>query len=378
MVQTLPGCERGSSAAAGAKLEVSAKATQRYVTLDGMRGVAAIAVVLGHVGEAFGAWQPTFFYTAVDLFFVLSGFVLALNYDGRFAAGMTSAQFMRLRAIRLFPLALIGAALGLVSQLLVAPTALGQGQAVASFLLTALALPTPPLAAPAILFPLNSVFWSLFLELWIANLAFALLWKPLRGIALWVLIAAAAIGLLGCERWFHYMNVGWSWANIAGGFPRVGYSFFVGVAIARRHVTHPGRFQPLSWLCLALLAIAFSAPVPGKAAQLVSLAYILVVMPFAVHLGATAKTGDPRLGAMLGDASYAVYATHLPILTILATVAVRPLAIDRPSSVIFALLYAAFAAAALALALAVDRLIDRPARRWLSTNLPGRGGRYSA
>ncbi len=41
---------------------------------------------------------------AVDLFFALSGFVLAHAYEQKFERGMTAFDFMKIRFIRLYPL----------------------------------------------------------------------------------------------------------------------------------------------------------------------------------------------------------------------------------------------------------------------------------
>ena len=60
---------------------------QRYLLLDGLRGVAALMVVCFHFFEAF-ATSPAdqkfnHGYLAVDFFFVLSGFVMGYAYDDR-------------------------------------------------------------------------------------------------------------------------------------------------------------------------------------------------------------------------------------------------------------------------------------------------------
>lgn len=65
----------------------------RYLTLDAMRGVAALAVVAFHFHAHLGGYDPSTGYLAVDLFFVISGFVIALAYDRRFATGMTVLDF---------------------------------------------------------------------------------------------------------------------------------------------------------------------------------------------------------------------------------------------------------------------------------------------
>ncbi len=64
-----------------------------YELLDGLRGVAALAVIWYHIFEAF-ATSPVdqkfnHAYLAVDFFFVLSGFVLGYAYDDRWRKGMT-------------------------------------------------------------------------------------------------------------------------------------------------------------------------------------------------------------------------------------------------------------------------------------------------
>ena len=61
-----------------------------YDILDGLRGVAALMVILYHVFECFD-WTPLpHGYLAVDFFFVLSGFVIGYAYDGRWREGLTA------------------------------------------------------------------------------------------------------------------------------------------------------------------------------------------------------------------------------------------------------------------------------------------------
>lgn len=67
----------------------------RYEILDGLRGVAALLVILYHFGEGFATspvdqWM-NHGYLAVDFFFVLSGFVIGYAYDRRMASGQISA-----------------------------------------------------------------------------------------------------------------------------------------------------------------------------------------------------------------------------------------------------------------------------------------------
>jgi PAB1-binding protein PBP1 len=69
--------------------------TGQFATLDGMRGVGAVLVVMGHGAIFFGGINLTGGGPAlVDAFFVLSGFVIAYAYEPRFAAGMNIRTFM--------------------------------------------------------------------------------------------------------------------------------------------------------------------------------------------------------------------------------------------------------------------------------------------
>lgn len=66
----------------------------RYALLDGLRGVAALFVILYHFGEGFATSPVDQFmnhgYLAVDFFFILSGFVIGYAYDSRWQKGMTA------------------------------------------------------------------------------------------------------------------------------------------------------------------------------------------------------------------------------------------------------------------------------------------------
>ena len=77
--------------------------------LTGIRGVAALWVVAHHLAGGYGLAASNHFlregYLAVDLFFVLSGFVLALNHGEDLAANRTSSStFYLWRLGRIYPL----------------------------------------------------------------------------------------------------------------------------------------------------------------------------------------------------------------------------------------------------------------------------------
>src|SRR4249920_3888776 len=104
-------------------MELKLEGTRAFVVLDGLRGIAALAVLTRHAPDFFSSISiyvtspispvpfsvGPFFesYLAVDFFFVLSGFVLAHAYGDRLELGMSAQRFMTIRIVRLYPLYLL-------------------------------------------------------------------------------------------------------------------------------------------------------------------------------------------------------------------------------------------------------------------------------
>lgn len=87
-----------------------------YEILDGLRGVAAVMVVIFHTFEAWNGGSRfrqiiNHGYMAVDFFFLLSGFVVAYAYDDRWGR-MTQWGFYKRRLIRLQPMVIMGSLIG--------------------------------------------------------------------------------------------------------------------------------------------------------------------------------------------------------------------------------------------------------------------------
>jgi peptidoglycan/LPS O-acetylase OafA/YrhL len=288
----------------------------RFGTLDGLRGVAAIAVVLFHAGIIFRAWVPRFGYLAVDLFFILSGFVLSHAYDKRFHAGMNVTEFLYLRVIRLYPLYLLGLVLGLCvvrinPSIMGAPTA----SVLLNFLLNLFDFPGSEIPGTLYreLFPLNVPLWSLFFEFWVANLIFGICAGGPSKRWLIAFVAVSGAGIFLDEKIYHTMDVG-AWPSILGGLMRVAFSFSCGMAISRfRHLAKPATAP--SWLfMIGLAVILMGVNLHDRSAQLFELACVLIIFPLMIYFGASAHERYPRVGELLGDASYALYTIHFPLL----------------------------------------------------------------
>ena len=98
-----------------AKNDIYLESKPRYEILDGLRGVAALMVVLFHLFETYSkgpAYQiVNHGYLAVDFFFVLSGFVVGYAYDDRWGK-MSTWGFFKRRLTRLHPMVIAGTLVG--------------------------------------------------------------------------------------------------------------------------------------------------------------------------------------------------------------------------------------------------------------------------
>src|SRR6201996_4654585 len=78
-----------------------------FVSLESLRGIAALAVIVYHA-EWYNPITPLRFFQngplMVDLFFVLSGFVIYHSYGTRLRSAREVARFLWLRIGRLYPL----------------------------------------------------------------------------------------------------------------------------------------------------------------------------------------------------------------------------------------------------------------------------------
>lgn len=294
---------------------------QHFEILDGLRGVAAIAVVIFHFMEiAIPDSTKNFIahgYLAVDFFFCLSGFVIAYAYDSRMEK-IGVAQFLKLRFIRLHPLVVIGSVIGLIAFLfdpyssLVA--AFSAGKIALMFVASCLLIPYASVPQRYFnIFHLNPPTWSLFWE-YIANIVYALVLIKLRNKALWILAFVAAILLCYESHNADYLGVGWSGDNFFGGSIRVFYSFLIGILVYRSNWLINSRVGFVS--ASLLLLLVFFVPFSSKTNWLVDPLIVIFYLPFLVALGAGARLAAPlrAICTFSGEISYPLYMVHYPFI----------------------------------------------------------------
>jgi peptidoglycan/LPS O-acetylase OafA/YrhL len=331
-----------------------------YVTLDGLRGVAAISIVVLHCHRYFGDIGKPSAALAVDLFFVLSGFVLAFAYEAKLPTG--ASTFLKARLIRLYPLYLLGTALGIIEALAILHTGLGSVEWTWQRFWVSVPFALAMLPGPdKSMFPFDGVMWSIFYEIFI-NVVWAVFWKPLQSTrTLIIIVFGCGVGLaLSCLYWNTLTGLGTSWTSIVGGGFRVGYSFFLGVLFFRFHRQWNVPKLPPILLLVALPVILFlEMPV------IVQLAAALFILPWFVLLGSQVEPkGVLETAARnLGLASYAVYAIHKR-LYLLSYGLVLKFGLDLSR---FAPWIGIVFGIALVLGcLLLNRIYDKPARAWLA------------
>lgn len=335
----------------------------RFETLDGLRGIAALAIMALHGTQAYSLpnW-PENAALAVDFFFILSGFVLSHAYDAKLGTTMTAWRFMRSRLIRLGPMLLIGTTIGAALSVLNAVLGgISATEAATTIAASYLLLPAG-LLFHRLAYPLNNPMWSLFFEL-AANLVFALTIRWSGRLLRFGFLTLSALALAVVCFWHGTIeNVGFEDpASFLLGFVRVTFPFAAGVALHRSGVFD--RLPSLHPLTLAAV-LGFLLCWRVGPGWLWDMAMVLFAFPLIVAFGAAsrASAATAAICEWLGDLSYPLYAIHHPIVRMGSFVADAVHLAGFPRLLLlFASWGIAIAAAAMAL-----KLYDEPFRRILA------------
>ena len=364
-----------------------------YVLLDALRGAAALMVVWYHFFEGFAFAEDTAITTfnhghlGVDLFFMLSGFVISYAYDDRWHGAhnrLTLKEFFKRRLIRLHPMLIMGAVIGLITFCLQGSvkwdgSATPMSWSLVALVLTMLFIPAYPDASYDLrgngeMFSLNGPSWSLFFE-YIGNLLYALIIRRLSTRILAIL--TAILGVAWC--WFattdvsgyDMIGIGWTLdtVNFWGGMLRMLFPFSLGMLMARNF--KPVKIKGIFWIAWAVLFALFSVPALSKCGTLsinglYEFACILLVFPAIVWFTASGETTGKVSSAFckfLGDISYPLYIVHYPVMYLFyAWLIEHKLYTLGETWPVVIMVFAIN----IALAYACLKLYDEPVRRWLT------------
>ncbi len=309
-----------------------------YELLNGLRGIAALMVVLYHVFEGF-ATSPidqrfNHGYLAVDFFFILSGFVIGYAYDDRWQK-MKTRDFIKRRLIRLHPMIVLGLVFGVITFLIQGGkqwdgTSVSLSMVMFSLLLSLFLIPAIPGSGVEVrgngeMFPLNGPIWTLFFE-YIGNILYALILRRLSNKMLTILVVFAGLALTSFAVFnfsgYGHLGVGWSLSenNLPGGLLRVLFSFSLGLLMSRKF--KPIRIKGAFWISSITIIVLLSMPYIGDGSMpwkngLYDSVCTILIFPVLVYSGASGSTAgrhSSKLYKFLGDISYPLYVVHYPFM----------------------------------------------------------------
>jgi peptidoglycan/LPS O-acetylase OafA/YrhL len=349
--------------------------SSRYATLDGLRGIGALIVVVGHFPAMYHLQVVEHGHLAVDLFFVGSGFVIGSAYDYKFISGSLKARsYLMLRLIRLYPLYMAGLAFGVAAMALRLPVSYWGSIATALranvFMLPShAALPTfyPWPMITDFSYPLDFPAWSLFFEL-VASIGYGVFFRFLSTRTLLAIMCVSAVAL-GVSAYLSTLDGGPCWSSFYTGFARVGYSFPAGLLLFRHsHRDNNGNHR--ATVVVLLIAIGMLvAPWPAAHQHASELLLALVVPPAFVWV-MTRVEPPARLAPFCifsGAVSYGIYVLHVPLAFILQDLALR-IGLRHPYGITAVTLLPGV----VLLAWAVDHYYDAPLRQFLTDLVRGR------
>jgi len=276
-----------------------------FVVLDGLRGVAAIAVLIAHassivLGHAIFERK----YMAVQFFFMLSGFVVMCAYETKLKSGMSFGQFCMRRIIRLYPLIWISTLLGWIYLDTFDISFSTSPDRFVAIALSSLSLPVLYADFKSGIFPINPPEWSLYFEL-IAYGCFGLFAHRTSTRTLFI-VAAAGVGSYAAVALQYPANAQPFWCHAFG----ILASFPIGMLLWRSYKA--GRLPQISVPFLPLaIAMLFICAIPKWRPAIIDAALIAFIFPAMILLGANFQA--PKLQSVLkflGELSYPLYILH--------------------------------------------------------------------
>jgi exopolysaccharide production protein ExoZ len=297
-----------------------AREDKRILSIQYLRACAALMVVLHHAASQFPDFPGPFHTVAgqagVDLFFVISGFVMVFVTSTR---EQTAGTFLYSRATRIIPVYWFYtfACLGM---LLVAPSLFTMNEAsVRHLVLSLLFVPHAIAGSPSEYAPLVKLGWTLDYEVFFYTLfALAMVISVQRRVllatlALFALVITPVVGLL-----FGLQPVG-----VAGFYTEsIVAEFAFGMLIAVAYFRH--KFDWLGvWPAAVVIVLGFAvmiADAPHLNWKVREFEFGLpaaAIVICALAIERRGRVGNHRLMTLIGDASYSIYLVHIFPLSLL-------------------------------------------------------------
>lgn len=336
---------------------------QRYESLQLLRFLAALMVVIAHGTQAYslrvrGSDGSDYWHLGtigVDIFFVISGCMMALTTRHAEAGGAAAWSFIVKRAIRIVPIYWIFTALKLLVALAV-PAASLKAMPTADHIAASL-LFIPHESAQGEFWPVLPVGWTLNFEMFF-YVAFAAILAidahRLLGVML-LFASMTAIGKLDFSPdFFHFY------------LDSLLFEFLFGMVLAGLAAS-PRRAQMTGWknvflsallCCVALLFLVFGDPLPrGLSWGIPAACLVCLALLWEEHVRGC-RLLHPAVRA--GDSSYSLYLTHTFTVPAAVIIAGKFMEANQTVTVLFA------AITSVMVAEVTYRLLERPLLRAIS------------
>lgn len=299
---------------------------ERLYSLQGLRGMAVLGVVLFHMtsvelkysgGDTLLPTWLDFFQLGVDLFFVISGFVMVIVSRGRFQSGVESRRFLFNRVARIYPTYWLYFFITLAIYL-VQPGLVNSGHGSSNLWMSFLLLPSDKVL-------LVMVAWSLVFELWF-YLVFCVLLLFKERYLPWLLAGWAVVLLLfnALEDWQAYSPF------LAVVLHPYALEFIAGALLALLFYSrHSARIPDLAVWGLLAGALLLGIPLIGAYGlfeshglpRMLAVGLVFGVLVFALALMERRQhVSMPSVLVLIGDMSYTVYLSHLLVLGVIGRV----------------------------------------------------------
>jgi exopolysaccharide production protein ExoZ len=332
--------------------------TKQYDGIQALRFVAALLVVLVHATfyaserlvPGFPVWAPG--AAGVDVFFVISGFVMVVSSAPLAGRPGAAAEFMARRVIRVVPLYWAATTIKLAAVLAVPAAVLAGGIDVAHVVASYLFLPWRD--ANGDLAPVLGVGWTLNFEMFFYAMFALALWArvpPIRFVGtLFVLLSIAAL--------FRRPD----WPAFSFWLDTIVLEFVAGMLIGQAALQ--GRRAPAAFGAALLVAGAVLLVWPwGKVPDMARVIFwglpAIAIVAGTVLLEPVLAGRVPGWLTRLGDASYSLYLFH-PLSAPIAPVVLAKLGIQNAW-----LSIAGSVAISIVVSLIVHALAERPVTAWL-------------
>lgn len=323
-------------------------------TLHALRGIMAVWVLLFHTSpQGLGPLQVTKYgYLAVDIFFILSGYVLMRGQGSQSRLNSTAGlvSFWRARWWRVFPLYLVSVALSLVYFLYVRGTWPDGSRVVESLLLL------DGWARPGI--GVNSAAWSLGVE-WLGYFAFPVIVYCVAELSCRQRFAVLVALSICATIYMALIGEGWDQTVGLPAVVRMAAGFIGGCLLYTLHVEEPAWLHHRSDLLAFVAFFGLLGLLLAGLSLLVFPVMLLIVYALAQHgpWSTTLLCNVPIL--FLGRISFALYITHqIVIKTVTGFTGFPQSFTGKVASTILAVSCAVVVATFLCLS------VEEPLRRW--------------